>query len=146
MNVSRLSGDTDLNVASGSLLVFTPANGTAWQTVTLSAAEDDADRTNGTATFLCNDASGVFLTAAVHANETDNEPPPEQAAVELGSLNQTYDGFMKSVTVTTTPAGLGHALTYGGQFMMPTDAVSYEVVATITDPDYQGGASGTLVV
>lgn len=149
VNVSRLSGDSDLSVAAGNSLVFTPGNATVWQTVTLAAAED-TDRINGTATFRCNDASGLFLNATVLATEADNEPPPTQALVTISNLNQTFDGYMKSVTVTTTVAGvpqnLSCDLTYGGQFMPPTDAGSYEIVATITDPDYQGSASGTLVI
>ena len=145
LDVSRLDGDTDLSVTSPSQLVFTPANGTAWQTVTLAAAED-ADRTNGTATILCNDASGTFTSATVTANEADNEPPPIPASVVLSNLNQTFDGFAKTVNVATTPAGISHELTYAGQFMPPTDAGSYDVVATINNPDYIGSASGVMVV
>lgn len=71
---------------------------------------------------------------------------PIAATVTLGSLNQTYDGTPKPVTVTTSPAGLAHSVTYGGVSTVPTNAGSYAVVATITDPNYSGSASGTLVI
>lgn len=145
VDISRLNGDTDLSVTYPGQLTFTPTNGTTWQTVTLAAAEDD-DRTNGTATIWCNDASGAFTSATVTANEADNEPPPIQALVSLTNLNQSFDGFAKTVGVATTPAGISHELTYEGQFMPPTDAGSYDVVATINNPDYIGSASGLLVV
>ncbi len=72
VNVARLSGDTDLSVAAGATLTFTPANFNAFQNVTISAAED-ADMANGTAVFR---ASGTGLTSAdVTANEVDNDVP-----------------------------------------------------------------------
>jgi lysophospholipase L1-like esterase len=52
VTVARVSGDTDLNVAGSSTLIFTPANGTNWMTVTLSAAAD-SDTSNGSAFFRC---------------------------------------------------------------------------------------------
>ena len=68
------------------------------------------------------------------------------ALVTLGNLAQTYEGTAKAVTVTTTPAGLAVAVTYDGLGTVPTNAGSYAVVATITDPNYSGTASGTLLV
>lgn len=52
VTVARVSGDTDLSVSGSSTLVFTPANGTNWLTVSISASAD-ADVTNGTAFFRC---------------------------------------------------------------------------------------------
>jgi hypothetical protein len=48
--------------------------------------------------------------------------------------------------VTTSPAGLSTTITYAGSSIAPTAAGSYSVVATVTDPNYSGTASGTLVV
>ena len=50
VSVARISGDTDLNVASGPSLTFTPANFNVPQPVTISAAFD-ADTTNDSAVF-----------------------------------------------------------------------------------------------
>jgi hypothetical protein len=68
------------------------------------------------------------------------------ATVALSNLAQTYDGSPKSATVTTTPAGLTTSVTYTGSATAPTNGGSYAVVATITDPNYSGSASGTLVI
>ncbi len=68
------------------------------------------------------------------------------ASVTLGSLNQTYNGSAKAATATTTPTGLVVTFTYNGSTTAPTSAGSYTVVGTINDPNYQGSATGTLVI
>ena len=68
------------------------------------------------------------------------------ATVTLGNLSATYDGTPKSVTATTTPAGLAISITYNGSPTAPTNAGSYAVVATINSPNYQGTANGTLTI
>jgi len=71
---------------------------------------------------------------------------PGVATVTLGSLAQTYDGAAKSVTVTTTPAGLNAVTTYDGSPTPPVNAGSYAVVATVNNANYTGTAGGTLVI
>jgi hypothetical protein len=66
--------------------------------------------------------------------------------VTLGNLSQTYDGTAKSATATTTPPGKSVTFTYDGSATAPTNAGSYSVIGTISDPNYQGSASGTLVI
>jgi hypothetical protein len=71
--VSRVSGDSDISVQSGSSLTFTTANWNTYQTVTLAAAED-ADTTNGQATIRIS-ASGIpdkDITAIEGDNDTLN--------------------------------------------------------------------------
>jgi hypothetical protein len=68
------------------------------------------------------------------------------ATVALSNLTQTYDGTAKSVSVTTAPPGLAAAVTYNGVTTAPTNAGSYTVVATVTDPNYQGAATNTLAI
>jgi M6 family metalloprotease-like protein len=85
--------------------------------------------TNGTG----NTTRGVSLTIN-----------PIVATVNLSNLLQTYDGFIKPVTVTTTPSGLAHSVTYNGSSTVPTNGGTYAVVATITEPNYSGSASGNL--
>ena len=68
------------------------------------------------------------------------------ASITLGSLNQTYNGSAKTATATTTPSGLAVTFTYNGSTTAPTSAGSYTVVGTINDPNYQGSATGTLVI
>ncbi|WP_298433262.1 putative Ig domain-containing protein, partial [Geobacter sp.] len=68
------------------------------------------------------------------------------ATVTLGGLSATYDGTAKSATATTTPAGKSVTFTYNGSAAAPTAAGSYTVVGTVTDPNYTGSATGTLVI
>jgi len=68
------------------------------------------------------------------------------ASVTLGSLNQTYNGSAEPATAATTPSGLAVTFTYNGSSTIPTGAGSYTVVGTINDPNYQGSATGTLVI
>ena len=68
------------------------------------------------------------------------------ATVNLGSLAATYDGNPHAATATTIPSGLTVNFTYGGKTTPPTNAGSYAVVGTVSDPNYTGNATGTLVI
>lgn len=68
------------------------------------------------------------------------------ATVTLSNLTQAYDGTPKSATATTVPANLTVSITYDGLPTPPVNAGSYAVAAQVTDPNYQGSASGTLVI
>jgi len=68
------------------------------------------------------------------------------ATVTLGNLQQTYDGTARSVSVSTAPPGLAVNVTYNGSPSAPTNAGSYTVIATVSDPNYEGSATNTLVV
>src|SRR5215211_3229480 len=70
----------------------------------------------------------------------------KQATVALGDLHQVYNGDPRPVSVSTTPTGLNVGVTYNGSTTAPTNAGSYNVVATINEDNYQGGSTGTLVV
>lgn len=71
---------------------------------------------------------------------------PGSASVRLDGLTTVYDGTAKAVTATTAPAGLPVVITYDGSLSAPYSAGSYAVVATISDPNYQGSTTGTLVI
>jgi hypothetical protein len=68
------------------------------------------------------------------------------ATVELGSLSQIYDGTPKAATATTDPAGLAVEFTYDGSGTAPTGAGSYAVTGTVNEANWQGSATGTLVI
>jgi hypothetical protein len=68
------------------------------------------------------------------------------ATVTLGSLSQTYTGSPLAATASTTPSGLTVTITYNGSSTAPTAAGSYTVVGTISDPNYQGSSTGTMVI
>ncbi len=69
------------------------------------------------------------------------------ATITLGGLLQPYDASPKSATATTSPAGLsGVTIKYDGSTTAPTNAGSYSVVATLDNTNYDGTASGTMVI
>ncbi len=68
------------------------------------------------------------------------------ATVVLQNLAQTYDGTVRTVTATTMPAGLVVDFTYDGHGWAPTNAGSYAVTGTVNEANWQGSATGTLVV
>jgi len=75
-------GDASLSVTGGGTLTFTPTNWNAWQTVTL-AAVNDADVTNGTASFRV--AIPGLATQVVSATELDDDIGTNLALASSGS-------------------------------------------------------------
>lgn len=70
----------------------------------------------------------------------------QTVTVTLANLTQAFDGSPKSATVITSEPGLEYLITYNESFEPPTAVGSYQVVVTIIEPGYEGGASGTLVI
>jgi predicted extracellular nuclease len=103
----------------------------------------DAVKTADAGTYTVSARNSVGSASSDSATLTVN---PAAAGVTLGNLTQPFDGTPKSVTVTTTPASLAVAVTYNGSATAPTAVGNYAVVATVTDPDYVGSATGTLTV
>ena len=72
------------------------------------------------------------------------------ATVTLGNLTATYNGSPQGVTATSNPSGLYVIVTYtvngASTTKAPTVPGSYAVVGTISDPNYTGSATGTLVI
>ena len=70
VSVSRVSGDSDISLNSGSSLTFTTSNWDAYQVVTLAAA-DDADAKDGVATIRC--SATDWASKDIAASEEDND-------------------------------------------------------------------------
>ena len=68
------------------------------------------------------------------------------ATVTLDDLAQIYDGNPKPITATTDPADLAVTITYNGNSVPPTAVGSYAVEVSVTDSNYVGSATSTLVV
>ena len=68
------------------------------------------------------------------------------AGITLSNMTQTYDGSAKTPTATTTPSGLTVTYTYNGTTTAPSAPGSYAIVATISDANYQGSTTGTMVI
>lgn len=68
------------------------------------------------------------------------------ASITVVDSVQRYDGLPKSATATTTPAGLSVAFTYNGSATAPVYPGTYAVLGMITDANYTGTDTGTLVI
>jgi hypothetical protein len=76
------------------------------------------------------------------------------AIVTLGNLTQMYTGTPLAATATTSPSPLTVLFTYTGvngtsygpSSTPPSSVGSYTVVATVSNVDYSGSATGTLVI
>ena len=90
-------------------------------------------------------ASGQGAYAQVASGELFLRVVPT-ATITLGSLAQAYNGSARAASATTVPSGLAVSFTYNGSSTAPVTVGSYAVVATITNTNYVGTATGTLVV
>jgi uncharacterized repeat protein (TIGR01451 family) len=69
--------------------------------------------------------------------------------IDSSTLTQPYDGTAKSVRVSTNPPNLTTSITYtqaGVVIASPTNVGTYNFTVNITDPNYQGSATGTLTI
>lgn len=101
--------------------------------------------------FTATTAGGPFSVVASSGSLFANASVtvrPALATVTLNSasLAQTYDGNPKIVTAATSPLGLTLSIRYNGSSTAPINAGSYPITATIIDSNYQGSASGTLII
>ncbi|HUJ16750.1 MAG TPA: MBG domain-containing protein [Nitrospirota bacterium] len=69
-----------------------------------------------------------------------------EATVLFGSMDFSYNGAPRSVTVATDPAGLPITVTYNGSTTAPVAPGTYSVAAFINDVDYHGSASSTMTI
>lgn len=126
VTISKTGGDADINLSGSTTLTFTPANWNTPQSVLLSAAED-ADRTNGNATFSV--SSSGLTTYTVTAREVDNDEPRLILSKNLITLTEG--------TSTTLTVSLAEA---------PASNVTVTVARSSGDPSVAvtGGASLTF--
>ena len=93
-------------------------------------------------------AGSYPVTATIHEQNYQGSASdtfvikPKPATVSLSNLSRTYTGSPLSPTVTTVPAGLSYSLSGAPQ----TNAGTYPVTATITNPNYTGTAAGSFVI
>ncbi|WP_193214814.1 MBG domain-containing protein [Luteolibacter marinus] len=68
------------------------------------------------------------------------------ATIGFSGLAATFDGTPKAVVASTTPGGLAVDLTYDGSPDAPLAIGTYQVSATIDDPNHSGTAAAELVI
>lgn len=139
--------DAGGNHLSGKSVTFTDGVTTLGTAITNSggnAALSTSALTAGTHSITASYSGDSGLTAS--SDNLSQVVNKATASVNITNTSQTYDGNPKSVTTSTTPAGLTVNVTYNGSSTAPSNAGSYPVVATISDANYQGSASGTLTI
>ncbi len=96
--------------------------------------------------------AGLTLGGTDGTNYTVTQPAttasitPAPVSVAISNLSHTYDGTPKSATVTLSPsvsAAIVYSNTSGGA---PINAGSYAVSVNVTDNNYSGSGSATLVI
>ncbi len=133
----------------GSQLLDQFGDSMATQPTSYTWSASDGGTINSSGLFTANAAGGPFVVTSStpgfssSASVTVTRAP---ASITLGNLSQTYNGSPRPVSATTSPAGLAVSTTYNGASQAPTQAGTYSIEAVITDPNYQGSASGTLVI
>ncbi len=149
------TGPVNQTVSAGNTAVFstvatgTPPYGYVW----LKNGLTIGGQTNSSLTLANVSASDAAIYAVIVSgaigtvtNSATLTVTKADATVTLANLSQTYDGSAKPATATTTPGGLTVNFTYNGSATIPTGAGSYTVVGTINDANYQGSATGTLII
>jgi predicted outer membrane repeat protein len=92
-------------------------------------------------------AGNEFYTASSSSGTLTVSLTTATIELDTWTFDQIYDGTPRVVDVLiTTPDDLSYSVTYNGSTTPPTDAGTYTVVATITDPNYTGSTTGTLTV
>ncbi len=130
LNATATSGLPVIYTASGNCVVIGAG-------VTMTGA--------GSCTITANQSGDTTYSPAPQVSQTFTIAKAI-APVGISNLAQKYTGIPSPVTTFTLPVGLTVTVSYNGSPVVPTAAGSYPVVATISDPNYQGSATGTLVI
>ncbi len=105
VTAGNTAGDPDITVTGGATLSFTTSNWGTYQMVTLSAAEDNGDNVNGTATISC-DADDAGVTDATVAATEDDDDHTLTITAQNGSVarnpNTPYYDHGSTVELTAT--------------------------------------------
>ncbi|RKE17256.1 glycoside hydrolase family 9 protein [Streptomyces sp. TLI_171] len=114
VTAARASGDTDLS-AGASALVFTPANWSTAQQLSLTAAQD-ADTAAGSAVFTLTGAGVQAASFTATEADDDSAPPAASCAVTYKVDSAWGNGFTATVTVKNTGASTVAGWTLGWSF------------------------------
>jgi len=154
VTVSRISGDTDISVQSGSDLTFNSGNWNSYQGVTLVAAEDD-DVLQSTATIRVRDDATVLPDKTVTATEqendtlefqtnTDNVDVPEEGTADFQVRLTADPSGTVNVTVSHISGDPEISVQSGGSLAFTSANWStYQTVtlAAAADEDVQNGTA-----
>ena len=68
------------------------------------------------------------------------------AKITFSGTNKPYNGYTRSVIINTAPPNLTTTLTYNGSPNPPSALGSYPLIASISDSNYEGSNTGTLLI
>ena len=152
VTVARVSGDTDLTIQSGASLVFTTSNWNSYQTVTLSAAQDD-DTNNSSATIRIS-ASGITskdITATEQEDDTlnietniDAVTVPEGGSASFSVRLSALPDSTVNISVTHSGGDDDISITAGGSLIFsPSNWSIFQSVtlAAAEDTDNSNGSA-----
>jgi uncharacterized delta-60 repeat protein len=108
VNIARTSGDTDVSTATTSL-TFTAANWNITQAVQLAAAQD-ADTTNGAATFTV--SSTGLSSKTIGATEIDDDTPKPTLVLSSLFITAPEGGATTFTAKLSAPPAAGTTLTF----------------------------------
>ncbi|GFO67061.1 hypothetical protein GMLC_06400 [Geomonas limicola] len=120
---------TATTVPAGGSVVFSYAGST---TAPINAGSYPVVATINDPNFQSGSASGTLIIAKA------------PCSITLSGLSQVSDGTRKTVTATTDPAGKTVSISYTPE--NPVEVGTYTVLATVSDDNYVGSASGTLTL
>lgn len=133
VTTSRVSGDTDISVQSGSSLEFNASNWNIYQTVTLAAA-NDGDATNGTATIRSSSpgwtSKDVLATEFDSQGAPDTQPPSVPTGLTGRATSQTSVSL--SWTASTDNVAVAGYRIYRDSVQIGTSATPSYVDTTCT--------------
>lgn len=138
-----------------------PASGASVSPASVSTTSD-IDGLVASGTFTANSIAGaVPVSATVDAgqctstlcsasfmlqNSVANVSISDIVWADTGATSIAYDGSAKSATATVTGSSLIPNFTYNGSSTAPSNAGSYQVIATIDDGNVYGTASAMLTI
>jgi hypothetical protein len=68
------------------------------------------------------------------------------ASLSFLNTNQPYNGFARVVGLLVSPTNLPVTITYAGSSNAPVNVGTYPLLASVTDSNYTGSGTGTLII
>jgi serine/threonine protein kinase len=138
---TQATGATEATAVASSVSTSTTSATLPMAVVNVGATSTTAVSTTTTSTTVPASTTSSVTTTTVQAKLA--------ASVTLSGLSSTYSGSPIRASAKTNPEGLKVNIAYsqaGNPVTSPINAGSYEVTATIDDPQYEGTATGTLAI
>jgi hypothetical protein len=146
-----ITWENPANIVYGTALSATQLNATALGGATLTYSPVSGTVLGaGTRTLTVTAAEATNYKAGSKSVSIVVEKAPATITLTTADLSQTFNGSAKTVGFSISPVGVtGVTVSYsknGTAVTSPTNAGSYEVLASLTNDNYTGSATGTLAI